>query len=886
MKDLDLTTLGELEEQVDPQTAELFAQARQAETESLEKGIQAWRKIAHQARKFRTPHRSLARLYGEAGRWSPMAEALKRELALVTDASEKRALLRLLAAIYSDYLHLDMMVLRVLDQLHELDPDDLDVLDDLAGQYERQSRWSDLIGVLRKKAERTSEIEEQIDLWRRIAGLFIERLGSTTDAIKSYERLLELDQRDVEALERLEPLYERTRNWKGMTDLWQRQLELSDDQAHQIQLYRKMGHLLAEQVGNVELAIEAYQNALRLDTEDLSTLQALDRLYQSQPRARIRGLRDADREAFVALEHIYRQGEHWQALIDVLEARAEHTDDFDEKVELLAKMARVYSEEFGHLDLATSSMRLALEIDPGNPMVIETGAELFRKTGNWTEADKLLENGARRIKDPQKKVDVMLSRARLLEGKMREPQQAIDLYQEVLQIDPINGEALNELERLYRGAEDWEALLEVLQRLSEAAVNANQALEIRCRMGQLYEEQLDNPAAAAEIYQQALATAPKNVRSLKALEGLYERTGQLERYIELMEQQLADCSSDEERVQVHRQMAAVWEERLEDLDRATECMEQALNIDPSDANHRSLRRLYRQGKRYDDLVHLLSGRIDSTVDSEERCALHVELAQLYEGPLADAERAVDLYREILSVDHQNALALGGLARFFERSEDWEQAVEALMRMTDTLQDPTELADAHYRLGCIHEQHLSDPQGAREHYSKALETGAEHAEVMTRMLEISRQLGEWSTAVSLMVRLDVVTSDPQRRASLLSEAGMLCLQQLDDEARGVTLLSRALELDPDNVLVGELLEPIYSRDELHEQLEPVLELLLREADQQDSRRILDLNYKLGKAAAALGKAKKALRHYTAVLDIDPSHMQTLVEMAALRRKSRR
>jgi tetratricopeptide (TPR) repeat protein len=467
---------------------------------------------------------------------------------------------------------------------------------------------------------------------------------------------------------------------------------------------------------------------------------------------------------------------------------------------------------------------------------------------------------------------------------------AIDLYKEVLQIDPISGEALTELEGLYRGAEDWEALLEVLQRQSEAAVNANQALEIKCRMGQLYEEQLDNPTAAAEVYQQALATAPKNVRSLKALEGLYERTGQIERYIDLLGQQLAGCSSDEERVQIYRQMATVWEERLDDLDRATECMEQALNIDPSEANHRSLRRLYRQSERYDDLVQLLSGRINATIGSasgaEERCTLHLELAQLYEGPLSDPQRAVALYREILSVDHENARALGGLARFHERSEDWEPAVEVLTRITDTLQEPAELADAHYRLGRIHEQHLQDPDNAREHYTKALETGATHAGAVTRMLEISRQLGEWSTAASLMVRLEAVTSDSQQRASLLREAGTLCLQQLDDEARAVALLSRALEIDPDNVRVGELLEPIYSRDERHEQLEPVLDLLLREASQQDSRRILDLNYKLGKAAAALGKAEKALQHYTAVLEIDPSHMQTLVEMAALRRRSRR
>ena len=110
---------SEIDEEVDEASAALFAAAAQAEAESREKGINAWRKATQKARQYRTPKRALARLYEAEQRWNPLVEVLKDEVELVSDVDEKIAILSQMAEIYRDQLSLDAMVVKTLIRDHQ-----------------------------------------------------------------------------------------------------------------------------------------------------------------------------------------------------------------------------------------------------------------------------------------------------------------------------------------------------------------------------------------------------------------------------------------------------------------------------------------------------------------------------------------------------------------------------------------------------------------------------------------------------------------------------------------------------------------------------------------------------------------------------------------------
>ena len=54
-------------------------------------------------------------------------------------------------------------------------------------------RWPDLIALLQKKAPTLETADEQVELYLRIANLFLEKFSNQAEAIKAYEKVLELD---------------------------------------------------------------------------------------------------------------------------------------------------------------------------------------------------------------------------------------------------------------------------------------------------------------------------------------------------------------------------------------------------------------------------------------------------------------------------------------------------------------------------------------------------------------------------------------------------------------------------------------------------------------------------------------------------------------------
>ena len=83
----------------------------------------------------------------------------------------------------------------------------------------------------------------------------------------------------------------------------------------------------------------------------------------------------------------------------------------------------------------------------------------------------------------------------------------------------------------------------------------------------------------------------------RALERLYEKTGQSEKYLDVLESQLDASPTDAEQVSLYERMASAWEERFGKLDRAAECLEKIVAIDELMARRNRLEN-YRDKARF------------------------------------------------------------------------------------------------------------------------------------------------------------------------------------------------------------------------------------------------------------------------------------------------
>ena len=178
-----------------PELRDQAAAALEAERQSLDRGIDAWKRLVQSASTAWAPRRELARVYKQAERWKPYVETLKEgvEKAHFSSQSEKIPVLFEMVEVYRDRLKLDVMVVNAFNQILSIQPDNLQAVDALAAQYEQMGRWPELIAILRKKAAVVAEPDEKVALHLRVASLYLEKFSNQAEAIKAFEAALELD---------------------------------------------------------------------------------------------------------------------------------------------------------------------------------------------------------------------------------------------------------------------------------------------------------------------------------------------------------------------------------------------------------------------------------------------------------------------------------------------------------------------------------------------------------------------------------------------------------------------------------------------------------------------------------------------------------------------
>lgn len=971
--------------------------------EEFENAIATYTQVLESDSRNQQALESLEQIYFRQQQWAELFDVYEKMIDIAPGDAGVADCYARMAKISSDALENAERAQDLWNRVLDLRGEDPVALWALADLYEAAEEWRELVEVLQRQVHITDEPHAQIRLYQRLGRIWGDKLSRERNALESWQKVLEIDPSDLTALYAIARIFRETQAWEELVETLHRLIDIgitsdmSDDDLKA--LYIQLGELQGEILLRPQEAVEAWRKVLDLQPDSFQALGALEQLLTQEARweeciqvlekkvlvvadarekidvlmqaaniwqekvgnneaagsvyERILELEAANRVAFTALNQIYREGWHWEKLVDLLLARHELTAELHEKVELLQEVAKIYEahlnqpagafmvlqaafeldytndvtvkelerlasvtnqwnelltkcntvvqtipdpkiksnllvnmgiwygSELARLDYAVASVQQALQIDPENKRALAALADFFRKTGQWAELVQVVNRHQELEDDPPKRTDLLSAMAEVFEMQLGDQPQAINAYRKALSIDDANGDVLNALERLYRNNENWEGLIAILARKAELAEEPREIIRLRTNIGDLYEDQLARLQDAIGAHKDVLIVEPQHLPALKALERLYGKTAQHDDYLDVLEQQLDIASGDDERISLHQRQATVWEEQFNKLDRATECLEKILLIDQNHVvTYRSLARLYQVDGRFDDLVETFRRHINAITDPHERVQLYLAMGQTYEASLQDPDRAIEAYTDILSFDPDHTQALDALARLYEDIEAWDRAVDVMNRLVQLVDDAAYRVNVFFRLGRIHEEHLEDPHTAEERYSQALELHPGHVESMMQLVEIYKTRGDWAKAANLMVRAEAHSANSLDKARLLYEAGAAYLNELGDETTAAQLLARTLEIDPDHEQAGEPLAFLYFRDERYQEVEPVLDMLIRKADRRDNRRLQDLYYKLGKSCDVLDKSEKALKYYRAAYDIDSTHLPTLLGMADL------
>jgi len=689
---------------------------------------------------------------------------------------------------------------------------------------------------------------EAVPAWLAVAELW--RAQKRPDAAAAaLEKVLELEPANRAAYEQLRDVHTQAGNWRAFCracDLFAPQLT---DPAERLAVLKEVAGVHEKKLGQKEMSFLSWCRALSLAPVDPEVLAACERLA---------GETQAHDELAAVFEQVAE------------EARG------SVRAKLLIRLGKLRDERLDDPAEAESAYRRALEADPASPDALEALAVLFERRGRVRDLVITLEQRLEAAATLDDKKTTLLELARRYDADLKDVDEAIGTLRRLLELDGADPDALEGLSTLYRREQRWADLAGVLARARDLAPSEDARIGWQLQIASLLENELSDDEAAVDAYRTVLGLDDGRVEALAGLERLYTK---LDRFAELnrvYERQIALAQDVREKIRVLGRSAAIHEEKLHDPRAAIEKNEAILSLDGGNLPAvKDLERLYRAELLWDRLIPLMQHHITLVQDRREQVALEVAIGEVFWKEMARVDRAEAIFNHALQLDPDSREAVSALGRLYERSGNWNLALDMLRREARIAGGAKDAVEIHVRMGAIFEDMLLDPQSAKEAYGHALAADPGHLPAIRALKAIAERERNRDRFLELLVDEARYSTDPAEKTERYTEAGRIVQEEKDDRDGAARLYEEALKRTPGHLPAARPLSDIYVAQQRWADAERVLDGVVEVLSAGgDPKELCRQSYRLGYVAEKLGNREKALPAYRRAYDLDATYLPAL------------
>ena len=871
---------------------------------------------------------ALERLYFRAERWEELYGVYEKMLDIAPGDQALSDCYARMAKITSDVLGQRERAVelwrRVLD-LRGADPLALQALADL---HEQAEEWRELTEVLDSQIRATEDPVARIPVYKRLGRVWGGKLGRERNALECWQKVVEIDPGDVEALRAIADNYRSAGAWEELSEVLQRTISvgtqaLSADEVKE--LYSQLGELEGTTLMRINAAVEAWRQVLQIDPTDFRALTALETLFTQEARweecvevleRRVAALSspgdkvdvlmqaasvwadkvgdggsaaeayervlELDPSNFVAsteLETLYRQRKVWPRLVELLLARIEYVDGPPERIKLLRAIAAIYEEQLGDRDSAFVTLQAAFREDYSNDPVAKEMERLATETKKWNELLTEYTQVARGMLDPKQASDLWVKIARWYDSALDHTEYAIASAKEALSHDPDHVGAMAALADFYRKRGQWKELVSILSKHAELERDSERKVEVLLALAETFETQLSDVGQATAAYEQALRCDERCLPAIDALERLHRRAQAWDRLAEILGKKSQIVNDVDLAVKLRLQVGELWESRLGDNERAVEAYREVLTVDPQNLPAlKALEQLYLKAGRTDAYLEVLEHQLEVTPADTERVSLYLRMAQVWEQQPGKTEQAIECLQHVLEIDPMQLSVYRDIERLFRGERNWDALVDIYRRHIQVETEGQERTAVQLALGHLFEEELRDPDRAAEAYNDILGFDPDHTDALRGLARIYEQTEQWDRAVEIMERL-VGVVDAKEKVDLSYRLGKIFDEQMQMPESAEERLSDALSVDPMHVPSMLSLIGLYRR---RGDSQKAAQMMVRaEGCTQNVLEKTRLLFEAGKLyQVELGDEQKAKELFARTLEYDPEHVEAAAPLAEI------
>jgi tetratricopeptide (TPR) repeat protein len=442
---------------------------------------------------------ALSRLYTAEQNWLLLVRILERQAPLSTEPGRAVELALQRAQIFDEKLRDVDAAAEALERLiAEIDPRNVEAHARLRAYYERDDDWAKVVKIAERQLGLTEDRAERVRRSMELAALVRDHLGDDRKAIAIYERILEIDPDDLQALHEVAGLYGKTGNYQRLAYADEKLLERAEDPAERRRLLLQIADIYEAHLDEPRRGFEWYRRAY-LEDPTAENLQIVD---QAAERHRL-----------------------YDELIQIYEGARERTTEPFEQLAASLKIALICEEKLNDPVRAFRTLVDALPSDPAGDELLHNLERLAERTGDWKSLLDVYAQVARARTETEERVELLRLRAEVREKRMGDPSAALDETLRSFAIEPTSQRTQEEILRLARITGRWEEAIRVQGQLFALAEELPQKLTVARSAAHLVEHEVKDLVRAFRAYLNAFRLAPDDEEILGHLWRLATRIG-------------------------------------------------------------------------------------------------------------------------------------------------------------------------------------------------------------------------------------------------------------------------------------------------------------------------------------------------------------------------
>ncbi len=855
----------------------------------LKEGFEAFARILREKPDSAFALQRLDNLADADDRWSALAQLLEEVTADLDDEQLARDLLSRLAAIYEDQLKQDGQAIEAHRRVLEIDAENQHTIESLERLYLHEEEWSELLAIYRLKLELSSEPERQEVLRFQIANLLENMLEEPQEAISVYKEILESSEENRAALEALDRLYEQESMWDDLAEILVRELSLSVEKAEEIGFRVRLASLHEQELNDLETAIGTYEVVLGIDPDNLPALESLERLME-EPEYRLRTAN--------ILESIHELHDHWRKLIEIYEIQREESEDSEQKVALLHRIAVLHQDRGGDPQIAFESYARAFRVNPSEPKTLGALHEIAEALELWEELVDVYQGKVDEIDEPDIATDIHKRVAQVLLRELNRLENARTHYEAAYQNDDSDLESIEALEEIYQKSSQWSELVFILLRKSELKEDLEEKKALYFRTSDLYEKKLDDLDQAVEIYQMVLKIDEVDAFTLTSLERLFRELERWEDLHEVLETELQlTLDSGEDPIPYKLLLGVVELDSLGQIAEAITQFEEILELNSEhnearlaleglldDLDYRAqvaqiLEPIYQEAREWGSLVTTLEIQLEETLEPPERIEFLERIGVLHIDRTSELELAFEAFARMLREKPESEAAIRHLDQLADAIEHWAQLAELLEEVIPEVQEDELGKQLLGRLALIYRDQLQEKERAIGAFVRILDIDPDHMLSIESLESLYLEVEEWDELLSTYRRKLELLAGADERQLLQFQIAELLEKKLEDYDEAIAVYGEILQNEEECQPAFEALDRLYAQREMWPELADILGRRLDLAHSEEER--ISLRVRLGKLREEeLNDVKLAIETYRVVLECDPDNQPALEALEGL------